>query len=465
MHIQAHQDALTAKIRRAARKALALLMLFSFSFGIAGLLFPAACLAEASESGEAFVPYETEELEYVPDAPLQGTEGWGSMMPESPEDGWPDLQEIAARAYLVADLDSGETIMEYEADSEAYPASMTKIMTALVVLESEDYSPDKMVYFSENACAMPAPESSTAGFVPGEEAPTLDCLYAMMTRSANEVANAIADTYGPGRQAFVDKMNEKAESLGCTHTHFVDPCGFGGYDHYTTAKDLLLICQRAMKIPLFRDLVATRVFSIPATAEHPMNGWSNIINNNYLVAYSDSAFSSPWLKSIDGIKNGRTDIAGDCLTAAATTWDGRHLISILFDAQYLGSYGGHFIGSAIMSHTLLVEGAKAIGAPRKDQSASGQSRIREEEELQAPATESSTAAIATGPLYTLVMASVPEISENPDEILMSKWTLATLLFCLSIFLLISLLALYRLYEIRKKKRILNNRRWGSDQLR
>lgn len=344
-----------------------LLLLFCFLLSQAQdntRLLAEAIQEEAGEEAE-----ETREEVKITTPPLPDQEIINDLVASVPRpaDSWPGLEQISASAYLVMDADKDEIILAQNETQEAYPASMTKIMTALVVLEHPDYTPERPVYFSEIACAMPAPEASTAGFVPEEIAPTISCLYAMMTRSANEVANALAENYGGTIEGFVDLMNQKAKDLGCEHTNFVDPCGFGYVDHHTTAMDMYKITKQAMKHSLFQDLVKTKVYSLPATNFHSSSGWSNILNNNYLVAFSEAGMQSPWLKSIDGVKNGLTDIAGDCLTAAATTYDGRHLISIIFNAAYVGPNTNAFIGSSIMSRTLLEEAAIRLGSPRKEE--------------------------------------------------------------------------------------------------
>lgn len=362
---------------------------------------------------------------------------------------WPLLEDVRASAYIVVDADTGEQILGQNVEGEVYPASMTKILTALVVLSSEDYDPLKPVRFSEIACQMPAAESATAGFVPGEEASTLVCLYAMMTRSANEVANALAETYGGSIEGFVALMNEKAKELGCTGSHFVDPCGFGYVDHHTTAQDMVKITKAAMAYPLFQDLVTTKHYSLPATNKHPMAAWGHLFNSNYLMLFYDAGYQSPYLLSIDGVKTGNTDLAGDCLTAAATTHDGRHLISVIFKAGYAGAYPNSFVGPALLSRTLLEEAAKMVGSPAVE----GELAAEKNPWATIPGvTEERVTEQTEEPTALFTRTAAPSTAPLPSEKTeIKKSHLATLIVGLGLALLFLMLAAYALFFDERRK--------------
>ena len=392
---------------------------------------------------------------------------WSEMVSDVPRpvDAWPSMDQISCAAYIVADGDTGEILLGENTDAIAYPASMTKIMTALVILEHPDYDPAKPIYFSELACAMPAAESTTAGFMPGEICPTISCLYAMMMKSANEVANALAENYGGTIDNFVALMNQKALDLGCENTYFLDPCGFGYVDHHTTCEDMVKIIRRAMSHPLFQSLVGTKLYSLPPTNFHPMSGWSNIVNGNYLVTYSEGGWASPWLASIDGVKAGLTDIAGDCLATAATTYDGRHLIAVLFNAAYTGEYPNSYVGSSIMSHTLLEEGAKAMGAPRKDQLADYAPGTYPWPTMADPllgakaaAAAQETLALPSEPLpsFTVVAPESPALDQQllaENEIVIGRLPLLLIFAGFSLFLILTLILTYQLLHEKKQNRI------------
>lgn len=367
------------------------------------------------------------------------------------DEAWPSLDYISASAYLVVDAESGESILEHNPDGIVYPASMTKILTALTVIESPDFDPLRPVRFSDLACMMPAAESATAGFLPGEECPTIAVLYAMMLRSANEAANALAETYGGTIDDFVGQMNRKAAEMGCENTHFVDPCGFGGADHYTTARDLVLITRTALQNRLFQKLVTTRHYSIPPTNLHPASGWSNLLSGNYLLLFQDAGYQSPYLRSIDGVKTGMTDIAGECLTAAATTTNDRHLISVMFNAVYTGEYTNSYIGPAIMSRQLLQEAAIRTGAPYQEDKAAGDPLTYGWPTLEdkAAAPEAESQALVS---YTVVAVAAETEAEVPGQIRMQSWQVLLLIVFGTVFLLISLLLFYALSTERKRFR-------------
>lgn len=383
-----------------------------------------------------------------------------------PENSWPSIADIGASSYLVADADTGEILYSLNPDQEAYPASMTKILTCLTVLEHPDFDPLKPVYFSERACQMPAAESSTAGFLPGEIAPTISCLYAMMLRSANEVANALAETYGGSIEGFMDLANAKAQELGCEHTHFVDPCGFGAYEHYTTATDLLKIIRHAMQNRVFQEIVKCKTYSLPPTNLHPAPGWSYIINGNYLVTFGDSGLQSPYILSFNGVKPGMTDIAGSCLASSATASNGSHLVAIMFNGYYLGSAENSFIGPVIMSRVLLEEGAKKLGAPRiedereKDKLTYGWPTFPDPQKVTPVATEPVVTAEPSASLAPPPPIALPAEESDPTTISVKRWVLIILILLFSLLLLYFMLSLY--FSISRRRR---RRSWNKFDLR
>lgn len=413
---------------------------------------PAPAPAEnppAEEAPAAPAPQPGEETEESSEAETQPTlpdaEQFIKDVPR-PENAWPTLDQIGGAAYIVADGDSGEILLEMNGDAIAYPASMTKILTALTVIEHPDFDPLKPIYFSQRACAMPAPESSTAGFIPGEIAPTISCLYAMMLRSANEVANALAENYGGSIEGFMELANAKAKELGCENTNFTDPCGFGYVDHHTTGRDMVKIIQRAMKHRIFQEVVKAKYYSLPPTNMHTMSGWSNMHNGNYLVLFSDAGYQSPYLKSIDGVKPGNTDLAGDCLASAATTYDGRHLIAVMFNAAYLGPYPNSFVGPAIMSRTLLEEGAKRIGAPYTPDPKEKDVMIYGWPTYPDPTAEriaETTPVPSEIPSFTMETFNANRGEEDEHGVLrVQRWQMALMIVVMTLCLLIAMLSVY-----------------------
>ena len=163
---------------------------------------------------------------------------------------------LDATAALLVSPESDMVLYEKNADEKRYPASTTKIMTALLTLENIS---DLSVVVTAEASDFEnvTSDSSNAGIKVGEQVTVKDLLYALMLPSANEAAYMLARHVGGSWEQFVDMMNERAAELGCTGTHFCNPCGLHEDDHYTTAHDLYLIAKEAMKDATFRDIVST----------------------------------------------------------------------------------------------------------------------------------------------------------------------------------------------------------------
>ena len=275
---------------------------------------------------------------------------------------YPSLDQVSAANYIVMDLETEEVLLEHNVDEIAYPASMTKIMTALTVIESPDFDLQRPVVFSEYAVDLPSPLSASAGFIAGEETTTENALYLMMVQSANECARALAETYGGTEENFANLMNELALEIGCKNTNLVDAAGFGLEDHFFTPRDLALIIKRAMSHDIFRKLVTRRAYCSEPTNIHPYTAWTMVTNSNHLMLQGDLNLSSEYLHTYDGVKTGNTDIAGNCLSATVHTYDGRHLCGIIFNGS-LAERPGEFFSVSVLLRTLLEEAAKQSEAP------------------------------------------------------------------------------------------------------
>lgn len=278
---------------------------------------------------------------------------------------FPSFDQITGAQYLVVDLDSEEIILEKNIDDIAYPASMTKILTALTILEAEDFDLDKRVVFSEYAVSLPSPLSVNGGFVSGEETTTENAMYLMMVASANDCARALAETYAGSETNFAKMMNEKARQLGCENTNMVDAAGFGLEDHYVTPRDLFKIIKRAMTHDFFRELVRTEHYLSQATSIHNYSGWSSFTNSNKLLLQGKTNLHSQYLHSYDGVKTGTTDIAGYCLSATVYTYDGRHLCGIIFDGSLTDS-NNQYVDVSILLRGLLEEAAMVLSCPTEE---------------------------------------------------------------------------------------------------
>lgn len=176
---------------------------------------------------------------------------------------WPEGPGIFAEAGIIMDMNSGAILYAKNIDEKEFPASITKIMTALVALENSEMT-DK-VYFTEESVAFLEYGDASIGMQPGEEITMEDALYGMLLASANEVAYAIADTVGDGYDNFIRMMNEKAEELGCTNTHFTNPHGLHDEEHYVSARDMAIIASAAFQHEEFRKITNTYEYRIPPT--------------------------------------------------------------------------------------------------------------------------------------------------------------------------------------------------------
>ena len=162
---------------------------------------------------------------------------------------------IQAPHGVLMEASTGTIIYEKDMDTRVKPASITKIMTALVALENSELT-DK-VHFTEESVAFLEYGDASIGMQPGEEITMEDALYGMLLASANEVSYAIADTVGNGYDNFIRMMNEKAEELGCTNTHFTNPHGLHDEEHYVSARDMALIAAAAFQHEEFRKITNT----------------------------------------------------------------------------------------------------------------------------------------------------------------------------------------------------------------
>lgn len=223
---------------------------------------------------------------------------------------------LDATAALLVSPDSGMVLYSKNADQKRYPASTTKIMTALLTLENvsnlDETVTSEAVDF-ENVTA----DSSNAVILLGEQVTVRDLLYALMLPSANEAAYMLARHVGGSWEQFVDMMNDRAAELGCTGTHFCNPCGLHEEDHYTTAHDLYLIAKEAMTDVTFRDIVST--------VQHRM-AKTNLHEERIIYTTNQLIFSSfqPWsYANCLGIKTGHTSQAGNCFVGYAEYGDAK----------------------------------------------------------------------------------------------------------------------------------------------
>ena len=241
-----------------------------------------------------------------------------------------EFGEIDAAAALLVDVTHGLTLYEKNSTGKRYPASITKVMTAILVLEAiEDgrLTPDTMLTCSESARADITRDSSTQKIQVGEQMSVKDLLYCLLVSSANEASNILAEGVSGNIPVFVASMNAKAAELGMTGTRFMNPHGLHNDDHYSTAQDIVIMAQYAMEYPLFRDIVATNTYKVPETN---MSDARQLYNTNALI--SAYRYTNYQYSYTTGIKTGNTAEAGFCLLSSAKR-DGRTLIAVVLGAE------------------------------------------------------------------------------------------------------------------------------------
>ena len=238
--------------------------------------------------------------------------------------------EVAAQAALLLDPETEEILYARNIHNHLYPASLTKIMTCLLVLEAVDngnLSLDTVLTASEAAVTSIPADGSTAGLKVGEELTVENLLYCIMLSSANEGCNILAEGVAGSIDAFVDLMNQRAAALGCEGTHFENTNGLPNDNHYTTAWDLYLITREARKHPDFMPIVGTASYQVPATN---LSEARNLRTTNYLLS---GWYTSGYIyKGAEGIKTGSTNSAGYCLVAPSTR-NGRRRLSVVLGAK------------------------------------------------------------------------------------------------------------------------------------
>lgn len=223
--------------------------------------------------------------------------------------------EISAAAAIIVDTDSGEVYFEKNADQRIQPASTTKLMTALLVIEAVERGEIGMgdvVVASDNSGYNLDSDSTNANprIQPGESMSVQDLLYCTMLVSANEACNILGEYVSGTVLGFVDDMNARAEELGCTGTHFANANGLEDSDHYSTAADFAIIAREAMSHSMLEQICSTQSYTVPETN---LAGERSLTNTNMLLN-TDSEYYYP---PAYGIKTGFFTNAGYCLVSAA----------------------------------------------------------------------------------------------------------------------------------------------------
>lgn len=229
--------------------------------------------------------------------------------------------EITAKAALLVSLDTGEVLFEKNADEKVYPASITKIMTTLLILESEKYNPEAKIAMTQDVLDLISGTGSSVSLLKaGEEVSQLDLVYMVLMASYGDCALLAAIYYGGSVENFVNMMNTKAAELGLSGTHYENPIGLHHEQNYTTARDTYTLAATALQNETFKEVCS----STRHTVETSMSGERTISTTNFLQDNTTNYY----YQYAKGVKTGYTDEAGRCLVSTASYNGYRYLCAV-----------------------------------------------------------------------------------------------------------------------------------------
>ena len=235
-----------------------------------------------------------------------------------------DMSQATAAGLF--DINNGDVLFAKNIHNKLNPASLTKILTALCALKygnlDDVLTASENVYVNEQGAVK-------LGLQAGDTMTLDQALHALLLKSANDVAILIAEYLGGSVEGFADMMNETANSLGATNSHFVNPNGLTDPNHYTTAYDLYLICNEAVKYDKFIEIVHTADYT---SVYHDKDGNNKEINLSTTNAYLKGETSAPDNVTVIGGKTGTTNAAGSCLVLYSRDQSGNPYISVVLQA-------------------------------------------------------------------------------------------------------------------------------------
>jgi D-alanyl-D-alanine carboxypeptidase (penicillin-binding protein 5/6) len=223
-----------------------------------------------------------------------------------------------AKAALIMDAPTGRVVFQRNAHQRLAPASITKIMTAIVALEKATLS-DKVIIQQRHLAEDPFNES-VMGLMVGDIVTLEDLLWGLLLTSGNDAARAIADHVGGSSERFIEMMNDKASELGLKNTHFTNPHGLDEEGHFSSAYDLAVISRYALANPTFAKIVASKHYVIQASRSFQLQSGNQLLYQEYRVP------------GVNGVKTGFTENAGDCLVASVSR-AGHQVIVVVMGAE------------------------------------------------------------------------------------------------------------------------------------
>lgn len=232
--------------------------------------------------------------------------------------------EVLSDSAILINSDTGAVLFEKDADKKMYPASTTKIMTAYLALNRLDLSAQ---FTASKEAVSIASDSSKMGIVEGETLTAEELLRVLLIQSANDAANVLAEAVSGSIGEFVNLMNQTASELGMNNTHYANPHGYHDDNHYTTARDMSIIAQKAMENPVFAEIVSTTSTTIQPT--NKCDKARTFTSKNALINTRINAKN--FYQYANGIKTGYTDNAGQCLVGSAQK-SGMNVVTVVFHA-------------------------------------------------------------------------------------------------------------------------------------
>lgn len=260
--------------------------------------------------------------------------GESNSVDESDSSDVSGVPDVEAKSAIILCGDTGEIIWEKNADEKMEPASMTKLMTALLAVEN--LKPDQEVEVTGEADAMP---ETKIYLQTGEKITVEELLYGLLLESGNDAAVALAIATAGSVEDFAAMMNERAKEIGCTNTNFVNPSGLADENHYSTARDMVMIAKEALSNETVRKIAGTAEHTIPATNAYEER---NLENTNYFLKGVDKEVNGKKIKvdKYDGVFGGKTGYVGEDKAALVTglSADGLEIYSLVMGSSLEGRY-------------------------------------------------------------------------------------------------------------------------------
>lgn len=244
--------------------------------------------------------------------------------------------EIDAEGAMLVNMDTGDVLYQKNIDQKLYPASLTKLMTALVLYENTTDIDSETITVSEYAIkSLEGTDSSTGGLKVGEVLTIRQMLYVLLMSSANEGANAIAEHVSGSIEGFCEKMNQKASALGMVGTHYANAHGLHDPEHYTTVSDMYKLTTAILSVDVLREVVYTTKYKLEATNKNKSRTITTtnflLLNNNEKCTAEKYKGQVYYYKYAKGVKTGYTDAAGRCLITTASK-NGYNYMCILMNS-------------------------------------------------------------------------------------------------------------------------------------